>query len=111
VVSEVNGTWGDAVEVSGIAATPLDSFLVSSVSCGSPGNCAAGGYYDDSSGYSHAFVVSEVNGTWAEGIEVPGTSILGYVTTVSCPAVGGCAASGVYQGASGGSQGFVVSQN
>jgi hypothetical protein len=112
VVSEVNGTWGAATEVPGTAAAnALLETLVSSVSCGSPGNCAAGGYYNDSSGYTHAFVVSEVNGTWGEMIQVPGTTIGGYLSSVSCPAAGGCAATGFAGVGSGLNQGFLVSEN
>jgi hypothetical protein len=54
IVSEVNGTWGTATEVPGIAALNMGSgtvgrgAAVSSVSCSSDGNCSAGGYYTDS---------------------------------------------------------------
>jgi hypothetical protein len=44
VISEVNGTWGTAEEVPGTAALNQGGFAyVGSVSCASPGNCAAGG--------------------------------------------------------------------
>jgi hypothetical protein len=110
VVSEVNGTWGDAIEVPATAANALSPALVTSVSCGSPGNCAAGGYYTNSSEYYYAFVVSEVHGVWGEAIQVPGTTILGYVSSVSCPATGSCVAGG-YADISGPVQAFVVGQN
>jgi hypothetical protein len=45
---------------------------VGSLSCGSPGNCAAGGYYRDRHGHGQWFVVSERNGVWGRAIEVPG---------------------------------------
>ena len=32
---------------------------VNSVSCGAPGNCGAGGSYEDGSAHDHAFVVGE----------------------------------------------------
>src|SRR5215472_4512442 len=48
VVSEANGTWGPAQEVAA-ALNTLGVGQVESVSCGSAGNCAAGGYYSNSS--------------------------------------------------------------
>ena len=57
VVSETNGTWGNAIEVPGTAA--LNSFGkagVTSVSCGAAGDCAAVGSYTDGSRHNQAFV-------------------------------------------------------
>jgi hypothetical protein len=60
VVGETNGTWGTAEEVPGIAALDKGGFSrIDSLSCGSVAHCSAGGTYRDSSGNSHAFVVSE----------------------------------------------------
>jgi hypothetical protein len=66
VVSENNGTWRTAIEVPGSGALntggcPLRCARggVSSVSCASAGNCAAGGTYMDSVGRIQAFVVSQ----------------------------------------------------
>lgn len=44
-----------------------------SVSCASAGTCSAGGYYTDGSGHRQGFVVSQVSGTWGNGLKVPGT--------------------------------------
>jgi hypothetical protein len=102
VADEVNGTWGDAIEVPGTAALNAGVVAgVTSVSCPSAGNCAAGGQYTDSSGSRQAFVVSEVNGTWGDAIEVPGSGALNTgntaeVTSVSCGSAGNCAAGGYY---------------
>src|SRR6266705_5298611 len=50
VASERNGRWGNAIEVPGTAAlNPHAKAWVYSVSCPTAGNCAAGGYYTDSS--------------------------------------------------------------
>jgi hypothetical protein len=63
VVSERNGTWGKAIEVPGSGAlNPGGDGSVNSVSCGSAGNCAAGGEYADRPGippHFQAFVVSQ----------------------------------------------------
>ena len=64
VASEVNGTWGNAIEVPGITAlSGGGTATASAVSCASAGNCAAGGQYFDSTPAEHAFVVTEANGT------------------------------------------------
>ncbi len=74
MVSQVNGTWGTAIEVPGTAALNTGgNAQIDSVSCASAGNCSAGGFYTDSSGHGQAFVVSEVNGKWGKAEEVPGT--------------------------------------
>jgi hypothetical protein len=57
---------GTAKLVPGLAALNHGKFAaVNSVSCASPGNCSAGGYYKEAShGSSKAFVVGETNGNW-----------------------------------------------
>jgi hypothetical protein len=90
-VTETNGVWGNAENVSGIAT-------FTALSCGSAGNCVAGGgsgrTFD-----SQAVVLSSVNGTWGTAAHVRGTVALNpyhdaSVTTVSCPSAGNCAVAG-----------------
>ncbi len=102
VAGETNGVWLQAVEVPGLAAlskggNPDVPVGVSSVSCASPGSCAAGGdYYTDASG-KHAFVVSEVNGSWGTARQVAANLGRGAaVNTVSCAPAGNCSAGGAY---------------
>jgi hypothetical protein len=60
VVSEVNGTWHAAIEVPGTATLNQGGRAgFFSLSCASAGNCAAGGFYTDSSRHAQAFVVNE----------------------------------------------------
>jgi len=86
------------------------------VSCGSAGNCSAGGYYTRSRfRFTEALVVSEVNGTWRKAEEVPGIAALNkgggaWITSVSCPSAGHCSAGGHYQDESYAAQAFVVSR-
>ncbi len=97
VVSEMSGTWGRAVELSGMSG-------VSSVSCTSTGNCAAGGY---------EFVVSEKNGHWGRPIQLPGLSalsIISSVVAVSCATAGNCAAGGTYTDRADNQHGFVAAE-
>jgi len=116
VVSEVKGTWGKAEAVPGLAALNQGrSAAIRSVSCGSAGNCSAGGIYTDGSGHGQAFVVHEVKGTWRKAEEVPGLAVLNQggaavVTSVSCASAGNCSAGGIYTDSSGNSQAFVVSE-
>ncbi|HTU72241.1 MAG TPA: hypothetical protein VMG38_01865 [Trebonia sp.] len=116
VVSEINGTWGTAEQIPGLAALNTGgSSNTYSVSCASAGNCSAGGYYSDGSLRSQGFVVSEINGTWGTAEEVPGLATLnggGYaqVDSLSCASAGNCTAGGDYTDASGNQQVFVVSE-
>src|SRR5215469_16574936 len=99
------GTWRTAIEVPGLGSLNKGGEIsLSSVSCGSAGNCAAGGAYRDGSELSQAFVASERNGRWGRAIEVPGSGALNAgavvggagVTSVSCASAGNCAAGGIY---------------
>jgi hypothetical protein len=73
VVSTSNGRWRQAIEVPGLAALNKGGDAeVISVSCASPGSCAAGGFYTDGSGHQQGFVVSERNGSWGTAWQVAG---------------------------------------
>ena len=53
VVSETNGSWGDAIEVPGMATLNTGGVAeVNSISCAAAGECAAGGVYVDGYGTS-----------------------------------------------------------
>jgi hypothetical protein len=60
VVSEVNGSWHDALKFPCITTLSQGGDgVVSSVSCGSAGSCSALGSYTDSSKHYQLFVVSK----------------------------------------------------
>ena len=109
VVDETGGTWGRAQEVPGTAALNAGADAqVTSVSCASPGNCAAGGTYAGASTSltQQAFLVNETDGTWDNAEEVPGTApgAAKYdsgVTSVSCASPGDCSAGGYDDGTDG----------
>ena len=119
LVSQVNGKWGTAQPVPGLAALNVGhNARISVVSCSSPGNCSAGGYYATTpaefSVMTTAFVVSEVSGTWGQAEPVPGLAALNTgdqasILSLSCASAGDCTAGGSYR-ASPGQQGFVVSE-
>ncbi len=113
---ERNGVWGRAVEVPGLAAlnTGRDA-RVMSVSCGSAGNCAAGGFYTDGGGGLQGFVAVERYGVWGTAVEVLGLAALNAdgdaeVFSVSCASAGNCAAGGKYRGGDFHLHGFVAGE-
>ena len=119
VVTERDGSWGNAIEVPGTA--DLNSGWhaeVNSISCAAPGDCAAGGYYRDSHGRYQGFVVDETNGRWGKAIKVANTTVpRGYVVfdipgvdSISCAAPGECAAGGYYYDREDNLRDFVVSE-
>ena len=109
VVSQANGVWGTAREVPGLAVLNVGGNAgVASLSCGSAGNCAAGGSYTSTSlpitgrPAIQVFVVSEVHGVWRSAEGVPGSAALNtagnaQVYSVSCARDGYCAIGGSYQ--------------
>jgi hypothetical protein len=116
VVNERNGDWGKVIAVPGLAAlNKRGEAEVNGVSCGSAGNCALGGDYNDSSDGEQGFVATERNGVWGKAIAVPGLVALnkgkdGAVISVSCAPAGTCTAAGQYAGRSDVGKGFVVTQ-
>ena len=106
VTNQVKNVWGAAQAVPGLAA--LNTYgraQVISVSCGSAGNCAAGGSYQTNpygaGGLAQPFVASEQNGVWGMAEEVPGLAALNtyggaQVSSVSCARDGYCAAGGYF---------------
>jgi hypothetical protein len=114
VVNESNGIWGTARQVPGIAALGREA-SVDVLSCGSAGNCSAGGSYRDGAGNHQALVVNETKGIWGKAEEVPGTAALNqggdaHLGAVSCASAGNCSAGGSYFDASGDTQLFVVNE-
>lgn len=77
VASEAHGTW----TAFGVA----QAATVSSISCGSAGNCVAGGSAEFAPG---DYIVTETSGTWGSAQPLPGTGTLSgispEVTSVSC---------------------------
>ncbi|HEY1914632.1 MAG TPA: hypothetical protein VGH27_03560 [Streptosporangiaceae bacterium] len=112
------GTWGKATLLPGIAALNSGAAELTHLSCGSPGNCAAAGYYTYGSQHQQAFVASQVDGQWQAAEPVPGISALGhggrsfepdYLYAVSCTRSGYCVAVGDYLQKGVGDEAFLVS--
>ena len=117
VASQRNGAWGNAAEVRGTDVRKSGSDArVTSVSCGSAGNCSAVGTYEDAAGIVQVFAVSEKNGTWGTAQEIPGTAAVNkgrqgaWIGSVSCGSAGSCAAGGSYTTAAGQARPFTVTE-
>ena len=95
VVSETGGKWGRALGLPGKIPDLLSS---DSISCPSPGNCAAGGSYSKIGGGFQAFVDDETNGHWGKPLRLSGAGLRGafyaQVNAMSCSSAGNCTASG-----------------
>jgi hypothetical protein len=115
LVRELNGHWGTAFEPDGLATLSEGIDSVTAVSCGSAGNCSAGGAFLDPSGHFQAFLVSQVNSHWGTAFEVPGSGALnagGFASlnAASCASAGNCSAGGHYVDGVGLIQAFVVAE-
>lgn len=115
VAGEANGTWGSVQTITGpfTGDANNDVDTVTSISCSSAGNCGAAGYYGAYMGNQHAFVVSEVKGTWQKAVDVADSlGVSGaLLSSISCPTDGGCTAVGSYFDSLADRQALVVSQS
>ena len=102
VVSERKGRWGTAVPARGVAALNSGgSAAISAISCSSPGNCQAGGFYTDAAGRGQPFTLAQAGGHWAKAQPVRGAAKLNAggdaeINSLSCAAPGSCTAAGYY---------------
>jgi hypothetical protein len=113
VVRETNGTWGAAEPVRGLPVQARGAEL--QVSCGAAGDCAAGGFYNNSSNDAQAFVVNQTSGTWGTAEQVPGLAALNNggnaaVTSLSCASAASCTAVGSYSTGRNRRQAFAVDE-
>jgi hypothetical protein len=108
-LARLGETWGMAQPLRGFAALPgggRDINPFAGLSCASPGNCSAGGFYYnlDATGRppTYAFVFGQVRGAWSRVRLVPGVAALqknpgSDIGTPSCVAPGYCSAAGSLQ--------------
>lgn len=119
VVSEAASRWspGLALALPGNASAYPDAAL-SSVSCVSPGNCAAIGNYANSGGDVEALAVTEANRSWkrasalvmpAGAASNPRVFLYGF-NAIACASLNNCSAGGQYVDGAGHYQGFLVNQ-
>lgn len=99
VANEVKGRWESSVLFPGVGLAGQTSSMLSAVSCGSQGDCSAGGSYTDSLGHTHPFLVDEVAGAWRraaviKGANRPALHQYAQIQTISCGSASHCTAFG-----------------
>jgi hypothetical protein len=115
---EKNGTWGPEQQVMGLQGISDGTDIeVSSVSCASPGNCAAVGHLRRAGDRNlQPFIADRSGGTWSDGHPVPGLSMIttssAEADAVSCAVAssGDCALGGAYTDGHGHQQAFVADE-
>jgi hypothetical protein len=120
-LSEVNGTWGKAQRVGGFAGLQSNDEAIDSLSCDSPGNCAAAGTYghnsSDEARTNQVFVLSEADGSWGAPQQIQGipfvlrTRATVALSQISCPATSECAIGGTALGPAQRERAFVVQES
>lgn len=102
VDSEVAGTWGTATEIPEESSDLYDETQVTSLSCGSPGNCVVGGWIGDESRLEAPYVDVQSGGAWSTLQRVDSEDAQNAVASslpgASCVPNGGCALGGYIQG-------------
>ncbi|HXB65424.1 MAG TPA: hypothetical protein VNV42_11175, partial [Solirubrobacteraceae bacterium] len=119
VVSETNGAWGAARELTlprGAATHDSLGAELKSVACTSAGDCVAVGAYEPKvGGEEEAMVATETRGTWAPASELRlpapalGSEQNATLNSVTCASPGSCVAVGGYE-THGGYQAMVVGE-
>jgi hypothetical protein len=99
VVTETDGTWGDATVLPGQAALSSAGSWGDSVSCPAAGDCTAIGGYEPTRTTWRVWVADEVNGTWGSAQPLAAPVTTGNARgTLSCATAGNCAVAGDYVG-------------
>ena len=100
VMTRIDGVWSGPAPVPGLAAvTAGGASVLTSLSCGAPGSCAATGWGFTSGGRT-TWVADLTDGSWNDAHELPGVTELGvddrYPTAVACGASGVCVLTGSF---------------
>ena len=123
VVTETNGTWGQAVEIASAAnashgdlVTQLDG--LGSVACVSAGSCIATGDYVTTTGEYAMMGVVETHGAWGPGTPIALPANAGSkqedgfgIVDIACRASGACVGVGHYEVTAGNQESLVVSES
>jgi ricin-type beta-trefoil lectin protein/Big-like domain-containing protein len=111
------GTWGTVIPVNLASAAPAGTNYVNgtvtTVSCGSAGNCVAFGtiYTDTSTSTPHLVVIGETAGVWGAPETVPGIPDDGISSDASCAAPGECAAAFTFDDADGDEHAYLIDES
>jgi Divergent InlB B-repeat domain/PASTA domain len=116
LLTETAGVWAPGVEAA-LPASSQGTANLTSVSCASPGNCAAVGDYSlpGPAGEVQGLLVTETAGSWSTGVEamLPANATTPQqevkLASVSCGSPGNCSAVGSYL-ASSGEEGLLLTE-
>jgi hypothetical protein len=115
MLTETAGRWAPGVMAVPPSAATNPMVTINAVSCTSPGNCTAAGWYTDSSGHQQGLVLTQSSGRWvAAKAKLPAgaaTNPLVYTSSVSCASAGNCAVVGEYNDTSGNEQGLLLTES
>jgi len=115
-MTSTDGVWSQVrpVEFASGVRSPSNESELLSVSCASPGACAAVGVFQDINDRTQAFITASTNGAWTQAAPVvfPGGVLFTIprvrLTSVACASVGNCTAVGVYWSADGSDKPFTI---
>ena len=122
IATEINGVWYPAIELNlppnaATAELAQNGFLANLV-CFAPGNCSAGGGYNDVNGNAMPAVFNETRWVWAQGFELslpanaataPGAQSA-YLNGFNCTSRGNCFAYSAYNDLTGSGQPLVITE-
>jgi hypothetical protein len=112
-VTEANGRWGRAAQITAPRNAAAPGGSLDGVSCWRPGDCLAVGMYADASRHGQALAVAESGGRWARATEIAVPANAGQdpgarLTGVACSPAASCTAAGGYFDKSAASHAMVV---
>jgi hypothetical protein len=114
LLTQTSGTWAAGVQATLPSAASNPQVALTSISCTSPGNCSAVGFYTDSTGNRQGVLLTQTSGTWAAGVQaaLPPAAANPNVLpdSVSCVSAGNCTAVGQYTDSSGNIQGLLLTE-
>jgi hypothetical protein len=114
VLNEVDGAWGNALAVPGVAAASSQNQpLPPSIDCRTATSCSLAFDLEDATGTEQSYVDSETGATWADASAVAGvnSATLGsLLVALSCSSVGQCTAVGAFGDSQKNAQAMVVDQ-
>jgi hypothetical protein len=111
VSMQVRGAWKAPMALPGGQALNQGvEAEVTLLSCSSPGNCAAAGFYTNAPNSTLPFVDSQVAGTWGTAINVPGLAAQNApnLGSLACGRASDCAGGGSFATASQAAHAFVA---
>ncbi len=115
MLTESSGKWAPGVKAAPPSPATNPLVTINAVSCASPGNCTAAGWYTDSSGNQQGLVLTQSSGTWvAAKAKLPAGAAANpvvYMSSVSCASARNCTAVGEYNDTSGNEQGLLLTES